>query len=205
MVDTPIPDFEETYSVYQPAILRYLSRLAGEAEAEDLAQEVFVKVAVGLGDFRGECKLSTWLYRIATNVALDRMRSPSFRHAVQEDCHSGPMDEVETQLDDRNVWTGEKTAQVEPQVYRSELNACIRDFVARLPQEYRAVLVLSELDGIRDTEIAEILQVSLGTVKIRLHRARERLKAELAGKCDSYWVEGNEFLPELKGPEKKKN
>jgi RNA polymerase sigma-70 factor (ECF subfamily) len=60
------------------------------------------------------------------------------------------------------------------------------------------VLVLSEFEGLRDSEIAETLGISPGAVKIRLHRARERLREELMAHCESYWVEENEFLPELK-------
>jgi RNA polymerase sigma-70 factor (ECF subfamily) len=70
-------EFQKIYDTYQPKILRYLTRMVGESDAEDLTQDVFVKVNKALGDFRGESKVSTWLYRIATNVAMDRMRSPS--------------------------------------------------------------------------------------------------------------------------------
>jgi DNA-directed RNA polymerase specialized sigma24 family protein len=75
--------FQKVYEAFQPKILRYLKRLAGEEEAEDLTQDVFVKVSRSLGGFRGEAKLSTWLYRIATNAVLDRMRSPSYKRSVK--------------------------------------------------------------------------------------------------------------------------
>jgi RNA polymerase sigma-70 factor (ECF subfamily) len=78
------------------------------------------------------------------------------------------------------------------------MNDCVQSFIENLPEDYRIVLILNEFEGLRNKEIAEILGISLGTVKIRLHRARERLKNELMANCDSYWVENNEFLPELK-------
>ena len=78
------------------------------------------------------------------------------------------------------------------------MNECIRDFIEKLPEAYRTVLVLGELEGLRNKEIAEILGVTLDTVKIRLHRAREKLKEELVAHCDSYWIEGNEFVPDLR-------
>jgi RNA polymerase sigma-70 factor (ECF subfamily) len=78
------------------------------------------------------------------------------------------------------------------------MNECIRDFVERLPDNYRTPLVLSELEGLKNGEIAEILGVSLDTVKIRLHRARAKLKRELMAHCDPAWVEDNEFLPDLR-------
>src|SRR5512136_733600 len=84
-------DFQEIYDTYQPRMLRYLVRLVGEPEAEDLAQEVFAKVSRALETFRGESQLSTWLYRIATNAAIDKMRTASFRQGAQ----SSPLDDVD--------------------------------------------------------------------------------------------------------------
>ena len=78
------------------------------------------------------------------------------------------------------------------------MNECIRGYIEKLPESYRTVLVLSEREGLRNNEIAKILGVTLDTVKIRLHRAREILKEGLRNNCDSYWIEDNEFLPELK-------
>jgi RNA polymerase sigma-70 factor (ECF subfamily) len=96
------------------------------------------------------------------------------------------------------LWTGENEPAVESQVYRNEMNDCIRGFIARLPENYRMVLLLGEFEGLKNEQIADILDLTLDTVKIRLHRARERLKAELAANCGPEWVEDNEFLPELK-------
>jgi RNA polymerase sigma-70 factor, ECF subfamily len=187
-------EFEKIYAAFQPKIFRYLTRLAGEDVAEDLTQETFVKVSRSLGDFRGESMLSTWLYRIATNTALDKLRSPSFRRAESPDL----IEMDETPIEDQNAWTGEKTPLVEQQTYRKEMNECIRDYIERLPESYRTVLVLSEMEELSNNEIAEILGVSLETVKIRLHRGRAKLKQELESHCDSYWIENNEFLPDLK-------
>jgi RNA polymerase sigma-70 factor (ECF subfamily) len=188
---------EIIHATFRSKIHRYLTRMVGEFEAEDLTQDVFIKIDRALQDFRGESALSTWVYRIATNAALDRLRSLSFQWMSQKCSTEDLIAEGELEIDDRNVWTGEKTPQVEPMLYRKEMNACILDFVERLPEDYRAVLVLSEFEELSNHEIAEILGITLNTVKIRLHRARERLKNELAAKCDSYWIEGNEFVPEL--------
>jgi len=75
---------EEIYDTFKPKILRYLKRLVGEHEAEDLTQEVFTKIGEALKDFRGDSQISTWIYRIATNAALDRLRSSSFQQMTQE-------------------------------------------------------------------------------------------------------------------------
>jgi RNA polymerase sigma-70 factor (ECF subfamily) len=170
-----------------------LTRLIGEADAEDLTQEVLIKVSDALPNFRGESQLSTWIYRIATNAALDRLRSPSYKRVIQ-DCSVSDVAEI----DDRKALTGEKTPLVEPQIFRKEMNECVQGYIQKLPENYRVVLVLSEFEGLKDNEIAEALEISLSTAKIRLHRAKEKLKEELSTNCDSYWVEENEFLPELK-------
>lgn len=188
---------EEIHATFRLKIQRYLTRMVGEFEAEDLTQEVFIKISRALKTFRGESALSTWVYRIATNAALDRLRSPSFQWMGQKCSTEAFTAEGEPEIDDRNAWTGEKTPQVEPMLYRKEMNACIQNFVERLPEDYRAVLVLSEFEELSNHEIAEILGITLNTVKIRLHRAREKLKKELAANCDSYWIEDNEFVPEL--------
>jgi len=191
-------DFQKLYDAFQPKMFRYLKHLVGEDEVEDLTQEVFVKVHQALENFRGESKLSTWLYRIATNAALDRLRSPSFQRIAQHGLSDDLIEKDEAEVEDRNIWTGEETPLIEQQLVRKEMNECIQGYVEKLPENYRAVLVLSELEGLRNKEIAEILGVTLDTVKIRLHRAREKLKEELWTHCDFYWVEENEFVPDLK-------
>lgn len=69
-------DFEQIHAAFRPKVQRYLARLVGEGEAEDLTQEVFLRISRALPTFRGECQLSTWIYRIARNAALDRLRAP---------------------------------------------------------------------------------------------------------------------------------
>jgi RNA polymerase sigma-70 factor (ECF subfamily) len=185
------PAFPEIYAEFQPKILRYLSRMAGETEAEDLTQEVFARVASSLESFRGEAQLSTWLYRIATNAALDRLRGMPKQPTVE-------LDQAAEGMADKNAWTGEKKPAVESQVYRDEMNECIRGFIAGLPENYRSVMLLADFEGLKNEEIADVLGLTLDTVKIRLHRARERLKEELVAHCGPEWLENNEFLPEMK-------
>src|SRR5574341_1612633 len=122
-------EFENIYHTFRPKIRRYLTRLVGEDEAEDLAQEVFVKVNQGLQTFRGEAQVSTWLYRIATNAALDRLRSPSFQQITQNGISSTPVENVDAEIVDRNAWTGEKVPVPEQQIVRKEMNECILGFM----------------------------------------------------------------------------
>jgi RNA polymerase sigma-70 factor (ECF subfamily) len=188
--------FDQIYEDFRPKIHRYLTGMVGELEAEDLTQEVFVKLNQALRSFRGESKLSTWIYRIATNAALDRLRSPKFQETVSfseaEQAANGEME-----IKDRNSWTGEQIPLVEQQVYRKEMSECVQSYIRILPEMYRAILVLSHLEELGNQEIADVLGISLETVKIRLHRARALLRREMAEKCPRYWVVDNEFLPEL--------
>lgn len=191
-------DFQGIYSTFHPKIVRYLANMVGQRDAEDLTQEVFVKVNQALRTFRGESQLSTWIYRIATNAALDKLRSPSFRQVEQKSLSEESITEGEIEIVDKDSWTGEKTPSVETSLIRKEMNECIRGIVENLPENYRTVVVLSDLEGFKDDEIAEILGVSIHTAKIRLHRARARLKRELETHCNFYRDERNEFACNLR-------
>jgi RNA polymerase sigma-70 factor (ECF subfamily) len=191
-------NFEHIYTDFQPKIHRYLIHMVGELEAEDLTQDVFVRLSQALKTFRGEAKLSTWIYRIATNAALDRLRSPKFQETDKDFSQARQAANGEVEVADHNAWTNEQIPLVEPQVYRKEMSACVQEYIRQLPEIYRTVLVLSHMEELENQEIADVLGLTLDTVKIRLHRARELLRRELAEKCPAYWVVDNDFLPELK-------
>jgi RNA polymerase sigma-70 factor (ECF subfamily) len=191
----PEYDFRQIYEAFRPRIVRYLTRLAGEAEAEDLAQEVFVKVDRGLGAFRGDSQLSTWIYRIATRAALDRLRSLQGRGRPDRQLPATPIEEAA-----EGIWAGDEPP-AEQGVIRKEMNGCIRSIVDTLPTNYRSAVVLSELEGLRDAEIAEILGIRLQTAKMRLHRGRLLLKEALSRACVFYRDERNELACDRKGGE----
>jgi len=172
-------DFDGIYKEFYPRILRYAAKMTSPEEAEDITQEVFLKVDRALGGFKGESSLSTWIYRIATNTALDKLRALS-RKALD------PLPLSDLEAMDKNVWTEEKATDSEKEIARDEMNECIREFIEKLPPDYRSVLLLSELEGMKNREIADILDISLETAKIRLHRGRARLKIELKKGCDFY-------------------
>ncbi len=176
-------DFGRIYAEYQPRIRRYVARLVGEQDAEDLTQTVFLKVSQALKDFRGESSLSTWVYRIATNAAADWMRSPSGRRAVQWVPLDGPCD---GDLVDQVSGEHAGLPLADQTLIRREMNGCIRQVVEGLPEHYRAVIALSEFDGLKNAEIAGALGLSVDTVKIRLHRARGQLRKALELQCDLY-------------------
>jgi len=174
-------EFEEIYKEFLPKIRQYLARLLGEQEAEDIAQEVFAKVSRGLDSFKGQSKLSTWVYRIATNTAIDKLRSSAHTQASGQTAleeNAGVANNTPT-IPQADTSTDQK-------VIRKEMSECVREYVDRLPPDYRMVLVLSELEEFKNREIADILQITLENVKVRLHRARASLKKELDEGCNFY-------------------
>ena len=172
-------DFHAIHASYRPRICRYLARLAGQDEAEDLTQEVFVRVSRALPDFRGEAKISTWIYRIATNVATDRLRSRSFKESQRDQ----PNSSGEGSIQDVDALPEEKRPSLERQLVRQEMSSCVHNYINTLPENYRAVVILSEIEGLTNQEIAEVLGLTLDAVKIRLHRGRVKLKEKLGIGC----------------------
>jgi RNA polymerase sigma-70 factor (ECF subfamily) len=179
-------DFSTLYDEYYQKIVRYLTRLIGESEAEDAAQETFVKIDRSLDSFRGESSLSTWIYRIATNTALDHLRRPSSKRSVQST-------EEKDAMGDEDPGPIDKTPLLDTLLIRKDMNDCIRGVVDSLPGDYSTVLVLSEFEGLTNSEIAEVIGISLDTAKIRLHRARAKLRKALEAKCNFYRDERNEL------------
>ena len=173
-------DLHAIYDAYQPRISRYLSRLVGRNEAEDLTQEVFVRVGKGLKDFRGDATLSTWIYRIATNVATDMLRSRSFRNIGA----SRSVSPDEAPIEDVDPFTGERKPSVERQAIRKEMSSCVHEYIDGLPETYRTVVILSDVEELTNPEIAEVLGLTIETVKIRLHRGRAKLREKLETGCD---------------------
>ena len=185
--------FSELYKELYPKIRLYLERLVGESEAEDVAQIVFEKVNSSLSTFKGESKVSTWIFKIATNAALDRLKSPSYKRTP-----SGPLAPVQLQTVENINMASKKASSPDLKVIRDEMSDCVREFVDRLPYDYRTIIILNELEGFTNKEIAEILQISLETVKIRLHRARAQLKKSLESGCDFYLDQSSEIMCDRK-------
>ncbi|MHC4462964.1 MAG: RNA polymerase sigma factor [Planctomycetota bacterium] len=195
--------FDDVYNEFHEKIGRYLERMVGKDEAEDLTQEVFMKIDKGLNEFKGQSKLSTWIYRIATNAALDKLQSRSFRQNNQKVILTEAGDE--SQADDVGILVEEKSLTAEREAIRKEMNECIREFVDKLGENYRAVIILSELKDLKNQDIADILEISLDAVKIRLHRARARLKEEFEAGCEFYSDEDNELACDRKSEKSEKD
>jgi RNA polymerase sigma-70 factor, ECF subfamily len=191
-------EFQSIHDTFRPRILRYLTRFVGEDEAEDLTQTVMVKVSKGLRKFRGDAALSTWIYRIATNTALDQLRSRAMKRTNQQFSLTETQSEGEVDSAKLTIPLEKQTPSIEAAVIRKEMNECIDEFIDSLHETDKTVIVLSELEGFKNSEIAEILGVSLDTVKIRLHRARDRLRKQLGTGCTFYRDQRNEFACDRK-------
>ena len=157
--------FEDLVIAYQHRVFGVALRmLRNRGEAEEIAQEVFLRVHRTVEDFRGEAKLSTWLYAITSRLCLNRLASGERRMAR----------EGEESLE-RLRGDADPAAHVE----RVELEAALQRAITELPEERRIVVVLRDFEGLSYEEIAAALDLPLGTVRSRLHRARTDLKEKL--------------------------
>ena len=175
-------EFRQIYKEYYPKILRYLSRLSGNnLEAEDLTQDVFIKVNEALDKFEGRSSLSTWIYTIATNTANDHFRSASFQKGSRITLTG---ENLKENIEDRNVWTGEAEITSDKILEKKEMDCCIKRYVEDISENYRTAFILSEYEGLKNQKIADILGISLDTVKIRISRARKQLKEKMEKGCE---------------------
>jgi RNA polymerase sigma-70 factor (ECF subfamily) len=170
---------------HRSRIYRYLLSMARDPDvAEDLTQETFLRVLRGLGALRDRAALVSWLYRLATNVFLDRVRVEGRRRLAYTDGHDGEGTVLIEDIPD-------PAARADRRAEQAEMSQCVREFVDELPDDYRAVILLHDAHGLSSREIAEILDVSVATAKIRIHRGRARLRTALE--------EGCEFEPDDRG------
>jgi RNA polymerase sigma-70 factor (ECF subfamily) len=148
------------------------------SDAADTTQEVFLKVFRGMKQFQGESSLKTWIYRIALHEASNRRRW-WFRHKAQET----PIDPVEA--GEAEYAGGEQL--VDPgqspfdQCAHAEVRSVVEEALTHVPEPYRTSVILRDLEDMSYEEIAEVLQISLGTVKSRITRGRDTLRKKLAG------------------------
>jgi RNA polymerase sigma-70 factor, ECF subfamily len=184
--------FRTLYDANHQGVRRLLARMVGPQEAEDLAQAVFAKAATALPTFRGDARPSTWLYRIAANVASDWLRSRSAHEAKVTVQLPETLDHAASEGNTGSC-TLDSQASPEQELIRNEMRDCIRDVIAQLPDRDRVVLVLGELGSLAGEEIAQTLGISRGNAKVRLHRARGQLKEALEARCDFYRNEDNEL------------
>lgn len=162
---------------YRASIYRYILRLVHDPQrADDLTQETFLRVHQHLDRLNDPAALEPWLYRIATNVSYDRFRRREHR---RPDLPLVPgREEAGPDAGDAQALRPDQLLE------QSEMSECVLRFLTRLPLTQRDVLLLHDLQGFTGPEIAERLGLTLQNVKIRLHRARARLRVALTHECE---------------------
>lgn len=163
--------FEELIRQYEKKVYTLCFRMCGNSEdAEEAAQDAFLALWRGIDRFRQESSLSTWIYRLATNACIDTLR----RRKKQ----SGSVS-----LDDEELFVDAVDTSPQPQetVEHRETQKLLQEGLSALPEEYRKVLILREIEGLSYTEIAESASIELGTVKSRISRGRSLLRNFLSG------------------------
>lgn len=168
--------FEIIASEIIPPLTRYLRHYAGDKSvADDLLQETLVRVSRGLKTFEGRSNVKTWAFTIATRVAADYFRRPEHRVNIVDILD---MEESEELAIDESI--------IETKIAAGEMNACIREVIDSLPEDYRIALILHDLEELSAPQIAKICGITIPTVKIRVHRARKRLREALEAQCEFY-------------------
>lgn len=155
-----------------------LRTLGSEADAQDAAQEVFIKVWTSLGSFRGDSKFSVWLYRITGNVCTDILRRR------RSDTVSLTLDDGEG--GDTEMEIADTAPTPHEALEKRERSAALKEALDSLPEDYRKALILREAGGMSYYEIATALNLDMGTVKSRIFRARKKL-------CEILSADGNFF------------
>ena len=170
--------FGEFVIHYQDRLYNTIYRMSwDESETRDVLQDTFLKAFRSLGGFRGDSSVGTWMHRIAVNTFLQRKKKPpleSLENLDLEDFHLSPFDGMKV-----------RPPKPEEVLEETEGRVLLEEVIAKLPEEYRVVLVLRDVEGLSANETAKSLGLTVPAVKSRLHRARLFVRRELERKTAS--------------------
>lgn len=166
--------FELLVRKYQNKIVQLVSRLVGEADAPDVAQETFIKAYRALGGFQGNSAFYTWLYRIGINTAKNHLVSMGRRPSGQEN-----LDVAEAELYGHTEQLSDINTP-EAMVLSEEIKHKVAEAIRALPPDLRRAITLRELEGLSYEEIAQVMECPIGTVRSRIFRAREAIDQVVA-------------------------
>jgi RNA polymerase sigma-70 factor, ECF subfamily len=165
--------FGEIVEIYKNSIYQLCFRMLGNRhEAEDIAQEAFIRAYLNINTFNQDLKFSTWLFRIATNLCIDRMRKKKPDHYLDAEVKGTEGLTMYSQIPSN-------TPLPEEELESLELHETVQKEILKLPDKYRSAIVLKYMEELSLNEISEILDLPLGTVKTRIHRGREALRQQL--------------------------
>jgi len=167
--------FEELIQRYSAKAFSLASRLTrNPQDAEEVLQDVFVTVYRKIDGFQGKSSFSSWLYRITVNSALMKLRRKRRDQTV-------PMEDLLPQVQNTINFRAAEHGEGDAMTWRHQLTEALEDAIARLPDDYRPVFVLRDIDGLTSREVSRILKLSVPAVKSRLHRSRLMLRRRLKG------------------------
>jgi RNA polymerase sigma-70 factor, ECF subfamily len=180
-------DFWEIYDRYYARVRGYAASMLRDGSAsDDVVQETFLRAQTRLESMREPDKVAAWLFRVAHNLCMDQLRArkasridPETDPEAAADCGSG---------------------SVQRDLERGEMSACVREKVDHLPETDRSVILLYDIMALSHQEIADVLGIEVGAVKVRLHRARRKLRALLQGSCTFERDERDVLVCEPKPP-----
>jgi RNA polymerase sigma-70 factor (ECF subfamily) len=185
--------YNEIFNTYYGKVRNYVTKIIGENDADDVTQEVFIKIHNNLESLKDETKLQSWIFKIAINAARDSLRKNAHYKYSIRDFDIGGVDRAYN-----NIIDIADTRQKSPEerVIRKEMVQCYLNYIHELPRAQYEVYVLSDIEGLTAPEIAELLSVSVDAVKMRLHRARNKLFDALKEHCRCYYTPQGELLAE---------
>ncbi len=177
--------FEELLERYSTKVFGLASRLTrNQEDAEEVLQDVFVTVYRKIGGFEGKSSFSSWLYRVAMNAALMKLRK-------RRQDKSLPMEDVVPEYENNIALKSAEHTEADLVTQRNQLVSLLEAAINKLPDEYRPVFVLRDIDGLTSREVSKILKLTVPAVKSRLHRSRLMLRRRLLPLYREYATKGN--------------
>ncbi|MDL0419694.1 RNA polymerase sigma factor SigW [Caldibacillus thermoamylovorans] len=165
--------FGEIVELYKDKVFQLCFRMLGNShEAEDISQEAFMRAYINIERYNIDRKFSTWLYRIATNLCIDRIRKKKPDYYLDAEVAGTEGLTLYSQIPASQLAPDEEVSKI-------ELQEIIQNEILKLPEKYRAVIVLKYIEELPLLEISKILDLPIGTVKTRIHRGREALRKQL--------------------------
>lgn len=174
-------DYNIVYEKYYKKVHIHVSKILKSSDIDDIVQEIFIKISQGLPNFQGKSKISTWIHKITINHCIDIKRK---RKAI----HSYINSTIESEYIEDTPCDCEG---IESKLIKTEMNNCIKKYILLLPECFGDVVMLRDIEGFSNKEIAEKLSIPIDLVKIRLHRGRLKLKNILIKQCCFFYNENN--------------
>ena len=184
-------DFWAIYDSYYPRVVHYAnSMLHDRSAADDVVQETFMRVQKNLATVREPEKVPAWVFRVAHNLCIDHLRARASSR-------------IETGAEPDAMCAGRDTGSIDTDLEHKQMSSCVREKIEQLPENHRAIILLSDIMELSQQEIADILGIQVGAVKVRLHRARTKLRAILKDDCSFTRDERNVLVCEPTGDRKR--